>query len=252
MSSGRDESTMVLFDVDGTLTKPRNPVTDDMLQALEQLRERVKVALVGGSRIGLIEEQMGAEILRKVDYVFAENGLSAYRHGELFASTSIKETLGEQALQRLINECLYYIAALQIPHKRGTFIEFRTGMLNVSPIGRNCTQEERDAFEQYDKQHHVRRHMIEHLQQRLPDLPLVYSIGGQISFDVMPIGWTKEYTLRYLPDTQYRRIVFFGDKCYPGGNDWEIYSHARVEGHAVSGPDDTRRQVHAMFLQEQR
>ena len=34
---------------------------------------------------------------------------------------------------------------------RGTFIEFRTGMLNISPVGRNCSQEERDAFEVYDK-----------------------------------------------------------------------------------------------------
>ena len=34
---------------------------------------------------------------------------------------------------------------------RGTFIEFRSGMLNVSPIGRNCSQEERDDFEKYDK-----------------------------------------------------------------------------------------------------
>jgi hypothetical protein len=39
---------------------------------------------------------------------------------------------------------------------RGTFIEYRTGMLNVSPIGRNCSREERDEFEQYDKTAHVR------------------------------------------------------------------------------------------------
>lgn len=34
---------------------------------------------------------------------------------------------------------------------RGTFMEFRSGMLNVSPIGRNCSQEEREEFEKYDK-----------------------------------------------------------------------------------------------------
>jgi Eukaryotic phosphomannomutase len=32
----------------------------------------------------------------------------------------------------------------------GTFIEFRTGMMNISPIGRNCSREERNTFEQYD------------------------------------------------------------------------------------------------------
>ena len=43
--------------------------------------------------------------------------------------------------------CIIYLLFLF----RGTFIEFRSGMLNVSPIGRNCSQEERDEFERYDK-----------------------------------------------------------------------------------------------------
>jgi phosphomannomutase len=33
---------------------------------------------------------------------------------------------------------------------RGTFIEFRNGLINVSPVGRNCTKQERDLFFAYD------------------------------------------------------------------------------------------------------
>lgn len=33
----------------------------------------------------------------------------------------------------------------------GTFIEFRNGMINVSPVGRNCTIQERNLFEAYDQ-----------------------------------------------------------------------------------------------------
>jgi phosphomannomutase len=54
-------------------------------------------------------------------------------------------------LQKFINFVLRYVADLDIPVKRGTFIEFRNGMLNVSPIGRNCSQEERDEFEKFDE-----------------------------------------------------------------------------------------------------
>ena len=43
-----------------------------------------------------------------------------------------------------------YIADIDIPIKRGTFIEYRNGMMNISPIGRNCSQEERDEYEKYD------------------------------------------------------------------------------------------------------
>lgn len=38
---------------------------------------------------------------------------------------------------------------------RGTFIEFRNGMLNVSPIGRSCTQEERKEFYELDQVKHT-------------------------------------------------------------------------------------------------
>ena len=37
-------------------------------------------------------------------------------------------------------------------------------MINVSPIGRACSQTERDAFEQHDKTANVRPKMVEHLK----------------------------------------------------------------------------------------
>jgi len=77
-------------------------------------------------------------------------------------------------------------ADIDIPVKRGTFIEFRNGMLNVSPIGRNCSQQERDAYEQLDLQQGIRQKFVAALRERFPDLDLTYSIGGQISFDVFP------------------------------------------------------------------
>lgn len=80
----------------------------------------------------------------------------AFKGTELLAVQSLKNHLGEERLKRFINFVLRYIADLDIPIKRGTFIEFRNGMLNVSPIGRNCSQQERCDFEEFDKQRHVR------------------------------------------------------------------------------------------------
>ena len=37
-----------------------------------------------------------------------------------------------------------------------TGYEFRNGMLNISPIGRNCSQQERVEFEQFDKDANIR------------------------------------------------------------------------------------------------
>ena len=78
---------------------------------------------------------------------------------------------------------------------RGTFVEYRNGMMNISPIGRNCSKQERNEFEEYDKEANVRKTMVAALQAEFPDLNLHISIGGQISFDVFPKGWDKSFCL---------------------------------------------------------
>jgi phosphomannomutase len=85
------------------------------------------------------------------DYCFSENGLVAYKAGQQIGQQSIAKFLGEENLTRLLDWTLHYLSTIKIPVKRGTFIEFRAGMLNISPVGRNCSQEERDAFEKFDE-----------------------------------------------------------------------------------------------------
>ncbi|KAI8545162.1 hypothetical protein RHMOL_Rhmol07G0020800 [Rhododendron molle] len=230
--TARKPGLIALFDVDGTLTAPRKVVTPDMLKFMQELRKVVTIGVVGGSDLVKISEQLGKSVINEYDYVFAENGLVAYKDGKLLGTQSLKSYLGEEKLKEFINFTLHYIADLDIPIKRGTFIEFRSGMLNVSPIGRNCSQEERDDFEKYDKVHNIRPKMVTVLREKFSHLNLTFSIGGQISFDVFPQGWDKTYCLRYLED--FHEIHFFGDKTYKGGNDFEIYESEITVGHTAS------------------
>ncbi|KAG8663889.1 phosphomannomutase isoform X2 [Manihot esculenta] len=230
----RRPGLIALFDVDGTLTAPRKVATPEMLEFMQKLRKVVAVGVVGGSDLSKISEQLGKTVTEDYDYVFSENGLVAHKDGKLIGT------------QEFINFTLHYIADLDIPIKRGTFIEFRSGMINVSPIGRNCSQEERDEFEKYDKVHNIRPKMVSLLREKFAHLNLTFSIGGQISFDVFPQGWDKTYCLRYLDE--FDEIHFFGDKTYKGGNDNEIYESERTVGHTVTSPEDTVKQCKALFL----
>lgn len=60
-------------------------------------------------------------------------------------------------------------------------------MINISPIGRNATIQERLDFQAYDKIHNVRKKFVEVLKEKFADYGLTYSIGGQISFDVVRV-----------------------------------------------------------------
>mmetsp|Transcript_4944 Transcript_4944/g.7549 ORF Transcript_4944/g.7549 Transcript_4944/m.7549 type:complete len:251 (-) Transcript_4944:20-772(-) len=243
----RNSRKLVLFDVDGTLTAARQESTPEMKDFLKRLSEKVVVGIVGGSDLVKQREQMGQNITNEVDYSFSENGLVAYKQGELIGKQSIAAHLGEDKIKEIVNFVLRYIADLDIPIKRGTFIEFRAGMLNISPIGRNCSREERNEYEKFDLEHGIRREMVRAMRERFSDMDLTYSIGGQISFDLFPRGWDKTYCLRYIPEDEYDEIHFFGDKTYEGGNDHEIFTHSRVIGHTTTGPDDTVSQCKSLF-----
>ncbi|CAL1714974.1 unnamed protein product [Somion occarium] len=248
----RPQKKLVLFDVDGTLTPARQSATPEIIELLRALRKKVVIGVVGGSDFVKISEQLfvaGSSAVEEFDYTFAENGLTAYKLGKTLPSQSFIKFLGEDKYKVLVNFILHYLADLDIPIKRGTFIEFRNGMVNVSPIGRNATTAERHEFEAYDKKAGVRAAFVKVLQEKFADYGLTFSIGGQISFDIFPTGWDKTYCLQHVEDEQFEEIHFFGDKTHKGGNDYEIYSDSRTIGHSVSSPADTMQLLKELFFE---
>ncbi|XP_063240994.1 phosphomannomutase [Bacillus rossius redtenbacheri] len=243
------KKTLLLFDVDGTLTLSQRPIEPHMKEfLLQKVKPKVTVGLVGGSDLKKIALQMGGEqVVTDFDYVFAENGLIAYKNGVDLGSQSILKYMGEAKLQAFINYCLRYMSELALPCKRGNFVEFRTGLINVCPVGRSCTLEEREAFHRFDLEHGVRDKFVAALRQEFPDAGLVFAIGGQISIDAYPEGWDKTYCLRHLEAECFEQIHFFGDRTEADGNDHAIYVDPRTIGHKVSSFEDTRRQVEELL-----
>lgn len=239
----RDE-ILLLFDVDGTLTAPRSNVEPEFEDFLyNQVKPRATIGIVGGSDLEKMFEQLnGRKILDQFDFIFPENGLVQIEKGKEMGKQNIIQHLGEDTIQRFINFVLRYLSELKLPFKRGTFLEFRNGMMNICPVGRQCSREERNLFNAYDQEHQVRRKMIEVLKNEFSEVDLTYSIGGQISFDVFPNGWDKTYSLRYIEaNYKFKEIHFFGDKTEPGGNDYEIFIDPRTISHKVESPHDTKR-----------
>jgi len=235
--------------VDGTLTKPRQKISEDIKKFLGEARAKFPLGVVGGSDLCKIVEQLGdslAEVQHSFDYIFSENGLVSFKGAQPLPIETIGTKLGEERLQDVINFCLEYISNVKLPVKRGTFVEYRKGMLNVSPIGRSCSQQEREEFIRVDAERKIRDTFVRELRKRFHDYGLTFSIGGQISIDVFPVGWDKTYCLRYLTN-DFDTIHFFGDRTQPGENDYEIFSHDATIGHTVISPEHTKELVEALL-----
>ena len=249
---------LLLFDVDGTLTPPRLKIENNMLEKLKSLNllDDIHLGFVGGSDIEKQIEQLDKNNFNLFKYRFSENGLFSFKDDECFHVKKFIDYLGEKNYKKLINICLFVLSNLECPVKRGTFIEYRNGMINISPIGRSCSLKERIEFDKYDKQNNVRENMIVQIKKLWNkylnetslnnSIKLKFSIGGQISVDIFPEGWDKTYCLQFL-ENQYDEIHFFGDKTHEGGNDYEIYEDSRVIGHKVEKYQDTIEILNKLF-----
>ncbi|XP_056262606.1 phosphomannomutase 1 isoform X2 [Pseudoliparis swirei] len=235
-----DRTILCLFDVDGTLTAPREKIEPQLDEFFQTLRRKVKIGIVGGSDYSKIAEQLGEgdDVIRKFDYVFAENGTVQYKDGKLLSKYAIQNQIGEELLQDLINFCLGYMGLIKLPKKRGTFIEFRNGMINISPVGRSCTAEERIEFSEIDKREKIREKFVTALKEEFAGKGLQFTKEG----------WDKRLCLELLDREGLDQIYFFGNETSDGGNDYEIFNDPRTIGFTVFSPEDTVRFCRELFF----
>uniref|UniRef100_A0A674KGZ2 Phosphomannomutase n=1 Tax=Terrapene triunguis TaxID=2587831 RepID=A0A674KGZ2_9SAUR len=78
-------SVLCLFDVDGTLTAPRQKITAEMADFLQKLRKKVRVGVVGGSDFDKVQEQLGDDekFVADLQREFAGKGLTFSIGGQI-------------------------------------------------------------------------------------------------------------------------------------------------------------------------
>lgn len=75
------------------------------------------MGIVGGSDLPKQEEQLGEGIASIFPYNFSQNGLVAYKNGELQEVQTIAKFLGEDNIKRIVNWTMKYLADIDIPIK---------------------------------------------------------------------------------------------------------------------------------------
>jgi len=204
--------TLLVFDVDGTLTGPRRRMHEDFSRFFKSVCRSYPVFLVSGSDMPKLEQQLSSEVIDLVAGIFPCSG------NEMLVEGRALYRMEHFFPDELTGFLAGFVDASDYPVRTGNHIETRTGMLNVSVVGRNASPDQRMEYYSQDKQRGERQALIEELAQRFPDYEA--NVGGQISVDVTPHGWNKsrvyaELSHRY-PETP---ITFFGDNMHLGGND---------------------------------
>jgi phosphomannomutase len=204
-----------IFDVDGTLTPSRQPITDEMREFFTQFTQNNEVYLVSGSDYVKTIEQLGQDIVEDcVKRSYNCSGNSVWERGmEMYSSS-----------WRLPGECAVWleraIITSEYPEKTGKHIEHRPGSVNFSIVGRNADLEQRARYVEYDKVTREREKLADDFNiQFSHDLNTVATIGGETGIDITEKDSDKRQILKDFSD---RTVYFFGDRCEEGGNDYPL------------------------------
>ena len=201
------------FDVDGTLTPSRQRIDPSFEEWFLSFCQRNSVYLVSGSDYEKTLEQLGEDICNAVKGVHSCCGNAFYVNGKLQYQNDF-ELSAEQ------EKFMYDLVELSaFPAKTGNHLEKRIGLVNLSVVGRNATREQRQFYSGYDYALNERKNLAELIERKFPELQA--TVGGETGIDIHPKGKDKSQIAAFI-----KPFTFFGDKVYPGGNDFTIASVA--------------------------
>tara|TARA_A100001011_G_scaffold397557_1_gene498942 strand:- start:5101 stop:5922 length:822 start_codon:yes stop_codon:yes gene_type:complete len=248
-NSHSNTQSVILFDMDGTLTPARGLIENFVVKKMRELSSYSRLGIVSGSDFEYIMHQcealfdVGGVPVDKID-ILPCNGTKFYEWNnskyQLKHSVDMIEEIGITTYRKILEKLFEY--QCQIPKfypdapLTGTFFEYRKSLLNWCPIGRAANQEQRDAWEKYDNDYSIRDSYVDELRKFIDTqaIPVTIALGGTTSFDIYPIGWNKTFALQYYPDHE---AYFIGDRCEEGGNDYHIYEELKKHGRSWSTTD---------------
>lgn len=268
---------LYIFDMDGTLTPPRQQIEEStehtLIRLLEDKNSENHIAIVTGSDLNYMVEQCGSffkhihsgdDLIKSKITLFPCNGTKKYKFSDdnssfvLIKELDFKDYLSNEGysyLVRLIMQIQLRSLSMHgiignIPIT-GNFISYRKSMLNWCPIGRDSTLESREIFISFDKLNHIREQLVYELEHCLYlsdlDNKIMIALGGQTSIDIYPYGWDKTKSLKSYNLSSFENIYFFGDKCNKGENDFTIFTAVNFLknglSHSVSNPRHTEKLV---------
>jgi phosphomannomutase len=211
-----------IFDVDGTLTPSRLPMTKEFQDFFSIWSQLNKFYLVTGSDLPKLQEQMcffdiEAERIFTCcgNQMWIPNPSVPQDSAELLYDNKFKVP---KKLKKLLGTIL---SNSQYPYRYGNHIENRGSMVNFSIVGRDCTQEQREEYFKYDNEKGERKIIAQAVREKFPELDAV--IGGQISIDIYPKGNDKSQVLEHIEKLHPTgKIIFIGDGIENGGNDYPL------------------------------
>jgi phosphomannomutase len=223
-----------IFDVDDTLTPSRYFMNEEFAAWFEPFATHNKCYWVTGSPKKMTKKQLGS-VYNLAVRAYQCLGVDVWSGGTHVRSSNW--SLPDDARQWLQEMCEKEDCSLKVENSKDC-IHKRPGMVNYSIIGSTDDTNLRNAFSEWESWNGSRRRTADQFNKEFPELQA--TVGGRTGIDIGPRGYDKSKILEDFDDIT--QIMFFGDKTFEGGNDYELAKAVRAGGgivHAVEGWEET-------------
>lgn len=210
---------LMAFDLDGTLTQHKTPLSPEHKAVLDALGKKYHLLMAGAGMCHRIFNQMGGypiDILGNYGMQYAEYDAEAK---DLIIKENITLPCDRESIEVRVTALREKYGFTEFA---GDNVEYHaSGCVTIPLLGTKAQQADKLAF---DPDRAKRRAIYEDVKQIFPDYNVF--VGGSSSFDMAPAPYNKAYALEkycaargIAPD----EVAYVGDDYGPGGNDESVY-----------------------------
>jgi phosphomannomutase len=240
------EKKVIIADVDETICETCQVISDSMAKKINELITKgYQLAFISGTKVTDLKKMISSKVTEKhhilgttgTNYTIIENQEEKNIYNYSFTEEEKKEIF--TAFEKLINR--FNIESMTTKKDQ---LQDRKSQITLSAIGRNAPILIKKGYDPQGEKRKVWREYLKPLLGEKYDI----KIGGTTSVDVTRKGLDKEWGIKEFAkhnNIPLNNIIFFGDKIYPGGND---YPATRiVDCIAVKNPEDTLSKLKEFF-----
>lgn len=210
---------LIAFDLDGTLTQHKTPLSDETRDILFALSKKYKLLMAGAGMCKRIFNQMGGfpiDILGNYGMQYAEYNPDTK---SLDIVKDIQIPCDRESCEKRVT---YLRNKYGYNHFKGDNVEYHSsGCITFPLLGTKADKEDKLAF---DPDRKKRRAFYDDVVSVFNDFNVF--VGGSSSFDMAPRPYNKFYALdKYCKERgiSHDEVVYVGDDYGQGGNDESVY-----------------------------
>ena len=222
---------LIAFDVDDTLVKSKNPLTEEMCDLLARLLKHYEVAIISGSRYEIFQTNIVKPLSAIAGndlhhmHILPTCGTRYYTYQGDVENWQLEyaEDFTDAQKAKITEVCERQAKAFGLwpESPYGEVIEDRLSQVAMSMLGQQAPAEEK--YEWFNAHKKEAYKLTEAIAEELPDFEVRY--GGTTTVDITTKGVDKAYGMKKLLealDYTKEQALFIGDRLEEGGNDYPV------------------------------